>query len=58
MYSYQLFAYRSPDFVEDIDIIEIKLSNPPEFFKAVAIAIGGGFLLIIAVYFGNMFVLK
>ena len=42
--------------LEDIDVTSVLIVNPPEFFKSCAIAISGGFLLIVGVLTFNFFI--
>ena len=36
--------------VENIDVVEFLVTNPPEFLKTSAIALSSGFVLVIATY--------
>ena len=37
--------------MEDVDILDVKLSNPPVFYTTMGIAVGAGFALIVLIYF-------
>ena len=50
-YAYQIYIYRDGDYVEDVDILDVKLANPPVFYATMGIAVGVGFGVILLVYF-------